>query len=266
MRANDALGREHVFEEPLRRIVSLVPSITETLLVLGLDAEVVGVTDFCVHPDAAVRNKPRVGGTKNPKRVRILSLRPDLVMANKEENRQRDTEKLEAAGVRVFVTHARTVREALEEIRVLGAITRRAEAARAIIRETEAAWEGAKRRARARRPRVVALIWKKPYMAVGGRTFANDMLVQSGATNPFEPMDRRYPRIDENALAGAQPDVILLPTEPYDFQEADRLELFKLDCPAAREGRIHIVEGELLTWYGPRMPRALRLLSELIHS
>ncbi len=101
-------------------------------------------------------------------------------------------------------------------------------------------------------------------MAVGGDTFAHDMIVQSGGTNPFAVESRSYPRIDFERLAAARPEVILLPTEPYAFAEPDRLELLRLGCPAAHAGRIHILEGELLSWYGPRMARALRVLSHLI--
>ena len=264
MRLKDALGREHVFSEPPERIVSLVPSITETLFALGLGARVVGVTDFCVHPEEGVRQKPRVGGTKNPSRERIQGLAPDLVLANKEENRQRDIERLEAAGVRVFVTYARTLGEAIEEIRTLAVLMRVEARAEPILLEVEQAWAAARALVSEPRPRVVALIWKGPYMAVGGDTFAHNMIVQSGGTNPFADAPRRYPRIDAERLAAARPDVILLPTEPYAFEEPDRLELLRLDCPAAHAGRIHILEGELLSWYGPRMGRALRVLSDLI--
>jgi ABC-type Fe3+-hydroxamate transport system substrate-binding protein len=245
-------------------VVSLVPSITETLFALEVGDRIVGVTDFCVHPAEAVQAKTRVGGTKNPSLERIAELRPDLVLANKEENRRRDVERLEAAGVRVFVLYARTVREAVDEIRALGALTRTEARAQVIIEEVEQAWAIAKAQTPEPRPRVVALIWKRPYMAVGGDTFAHDMLVQSGGTNPFAHELRRYPRVDTARLAAAQPDVILLPTEPYAFGEEDRLELLDLECPAARDGRIHVVEGELLSWYGPRMARALRVLSDLI--
>lgn len=264
MRVSDARGREHLFAEPPRRVVSLVPSITETLFALGLDESVVGVTDFCVHPAAAVQAKVRIGGTKNPSLDRILALRPDLVLANKEENRRRDVERLEAAGARVFVTYARTLRDAVEEIRLLGALTRTDFRARTMIEEVEQAWDAARAHTPERRPRVAALIWKNPYIAVGGDTFAHDMLVQSGGANPFAGEPHRYPRVDAGRLAAARPDVILLPTEPYAFDENDRREILLLDCPAARSARIHIVEGELLSWYGPRMARALRVLSGLI--
>ena len=100
-------------------------------------------------------------------------------------------------------------------------------------------------------------------MAVGGDTFADALVRECGGENPFGASDKRYPRVDEAALEAAAPDVLLLPTEPYAFGLADRTELLRLDCPAARSGRIHLIEGELLSWYGPRMARALRTLSQL---
>ena len=119
-------------------------------------------------------------------------------------------------------------------------------------------------RAPERRPRVAALVWRDPLMVVGGDTFASDLLRCAGAENPFAvDGGGRYPRIERRALEAAAPDVLLLPTEPYRFEESDRRELLQLDCPAARAGRVHILEGELLSWYGPRMPRALETLSQL---
>jgi len=113
MLETDALGREHEFAAPPRRIVSLVPSWTEALFALGAGDSVVGVTEYCVHPADRVARLARVGGTKNPDTRAIAALRPDLVLANREENRQRDVERLEAAGLRVFVTYARRVAEAV---------------------------------------------------------------------------------------------------------------------------------------------------------
>jgi ABC-type Fe3+-hydroxamate transport system substrate-binding protein len=113
--------------------------------------------------------------------------------------------------------------------------------------------------------RTVALIWRDPFMVVGADTFAHDLLSCCGAVNPFAGEgERRYPRVERAALEAAAPDVILLPTEPYAFGEQDRRELLELDCPAARAGRIHVVEGELLTWYGPRMARALETFAALL--
>jgi ABC-type Fe3+-hydroxamate transport system substrate-binding protein len=261
-RFTDALGREHAIASPPRRIVSLVPSVTETLFELGLADSVAGVTDFCVHP-AATAEKPRVGGTKNPTLEKIVALAPDLVLANKEENRRRDVERLEASGIPVFVTYARSVRQAVDEIDTLGHITGTSEVAARIVTAIEERWRAARQRRPETLPRVAALIWKHPYMAVGPDTFANDLIEQCCGQNAFGDRERRYPRIDEADLEAAQPDVVLLPTEPYEFDIRDAVELRSLDMPAARSARVHVVEGELLSWYGPRMGRALELFSGL---
>ncbi len=261
---NDALGRAHDVAEPRRRIVSLVPSLTETIYELGAGDQLVGVTEYCIHPAAALATKMNVGGTKNPSVERILELRPDLVIANKEENRRRDVERIEAGGVPVFVTYSLTVKDGIEDVRILGEITGHQAEAEQIVRSIGAALQTVGSRSQGVRPKVVALIWKNPYMAVGNNTFAHDLLLHCGAENPFMNAERRYPRIDEAKLVEAAPDVILLPTEPYAFGEEDRLELLRLDCPAAMNGRVHVIEGELLTWYGPRMARALEELSALL--
>ena len=260
-RVPDALGRSHDFHRSPQRIVSLVPSITETLFALGLDSEIAGITEFCVHPAERVCSKTRVGGTKNPSLDAILGLEPDLVIANKEENRRRDVERLEAAGVRVFVTYARTLAEAVDDIRTLGLVTGTDRLAEEIATRVERA--RAAIAPREDRDRVAALIWKRPYMGVGEDTFAHDLMRICGGVNCFAGGER-YPRIDERALEESAPEVILLPTEPFCFGESDRDELLQLDCPAARSGRIHVIEGELLSWYGPRMERAIQTLSRLI--
>jgi len=264
VQVTDALGRDHRFSGSPQRLVSLVPSLTETLFSFGVGERVVGVTDFCVHPEKELREMPRVGGTKNPLCRKILSLRPDLVLANKEENRQKDVDYLTDHGLPVFVTYPRTLQQALDELRALANLLEREAEAGPMLDEIERTWIWARERRPERSPCVVSLIWKAPYMAVGRDTFAHDLLQECGAENPFPGDKQRYPRVDEAQLEAAQPDVILLPTEPYAFEEKDRLELLRLDCPAARDGRIHIVEGELLTWYGPRMGRALKLFSRLL--
>lgn len=223
------------------------------------------MTEYCVHPASGVASKPRVGGTKNPDVRAILALRPDLVVANKEENRRRDVEALSDAGVPVFVTYARGVREALAEIRALARIVARAPQAEAIAAPVELALDAQEARRAEPRVRCVALIWRDPFMVVGGDTFAHDLLASCGAENPFAGVaERRYPRVERAELEAAAPEVILLPTEPYAFGESDRRELLELDCPAARSARIHVVEGELLTWYGPRMARALETFGALL--
>lgn len=265
MRVDDARGCTVEIATPVRRIVCLVPSITETLFALGAGGRVVGITQYCVHPAEEVERCVRVGGTKNPDVSRVLSLRPDLVIANREENRRRDVERIASTGTAVWVTYARTVDEALREIGLLGRLLDREDAAGGIVHEVEAAREAARARAVPPSPLVVALVWKRPYMTLNADTFAHDLIRESGGANPFADRDRRYPRITEEELWQARPEVILLPTEPYAFGAADRIELLRLPCPASEAGRVHVVEGELLSWYGPRMGRAMRTFSELLY-
>lgn len=253
-------------EEPPRRIVSLVPSITEWLFAIGAGNSVVGVTEYCIHPAEGVRGRVRIGGTKNPRIDEIVALEPDLVIANREENRKRDVERLRERGLRVLVGYPRSVRGALDELEAIARITRCESAARRLTDAVREIRDRLSKRRLHARPRVAALVWKKPYITVNGDTFAHDMIVQSGGANPFADRPDRYPRIHESDLTAASPDVILLPTEPYAFGERDRAELLSLDCPAARRGCIHVVEGELLTWYGPRMARALETFSQLFEN
>ena len=260
----DTRGREHRFADEPRRIVSLVPSWTETLFELGAGSLVVGATDYCVHPARALAGVPRVGGTKNPNVEEILALRPDAVVANREENRAKTVSELEDAGVPVVVTYARTLDEATAEIAGLGMLSSCRGQAAALVAQIDHARERALA-ARPVQPRAVAaLIWKKPYMAVGPDTFADALLSECGGRNAFARRTERYPRVDAAELCAARPEVILLPTEPYAFEEADRQELLELDTPAGEAGRVHIVEGELLSWYGPRMVRALAEFSALL--
>lgn len=263
VKVEDALGREFIFDLAPCRIVSLVPSITETLFCFGLDREVVGATDYCVHPKEGLARVPRVGGTKGLHVDEVVALRPDLVIANREENRKEHVEALEARGLRVFVTYARTLSEAVHELGTLGRITGRQAAAAAIAREVNAALGEV---AAGPKPRVLALIWKKPWMTLNRDTFAHDLICASGGQNTFADADARYPRISEAEMEAVDPELILLPSEPYAFGEHDRRELASLDCTAVRDGRVYLVEGELLSWYGPRMPRALRTFSRLFRS
>jgi len=142
-------------------------------------------------------------------------------------------------------------------------LTRTEVAAETLAQAIEAALARSQMRARERAVRYLALIWKEPYMAVGPDTFAADLLAACGGCNPLPAASARYPRLDERSIEALDPEVILLPTEPYPFQPAEREPLLQLDCAAARSGRVHIVEGELLSWYGPRMLRALDCFSEL---
>ncbi|MDJ0786744.1 MAG: helical backbone metal receptor [Myxococcota bacterium] len=250
-----------------RRIVSLVPSLTESLFVLGLGDRVVGVTDWCVHPAEAVAPLSKVGGTKNPDLDALLGLEPDLVIANHEENRRRDVERLQAAGIPVWVTYPRTVSEGarlLAEVADLGASP---EVRESVVESTQRAVRDAASVRPLTPTAVFCPIWRDPWMTVGPDTYAHDLLTLCGGRNVFgegREGERRYPRIQLGDIQAARPEVILLPDEPYDFGPRDAAELARLDVPAAAQGRIHLIDGTLLSWYGPRIQRAIETLRRLL--
>jgi ABC-type Fe3+-hydroxamate transport system substrate-binding protein len=258
------VSRERPDFEP-QRIVSLVPSLTEALFALGLGARVVGVTEWCVHPAEGVAALPKLGGTKSPDLAALHALAPDLVIANQEENRRRDVEKLEAEGLRVWLTYPRTVAEGaalLAELAELGA----SRGARArVVEPVLAAVAEAERARPAQGTAVFCPIWRDPWMAVGGDTYADDLLALCGGRNVFGARGgRRYPRVTEDEIVAAAPEVVLLPDEPYAFGAEDEAELRRLPLPAAKSGRIHRIDGTWVSWYGPRIEPALRAIRSLL--
>ena len=247
-----------------RRIVSLVPSLTEALFALGLGERVVGVTEWCVHPAGGVAPLPKIGGTKNPDIDSILALRPELVIANREENRRRDVERLEAAGIRVWVTHPRTVRDGIELLGALADLGAPEEKRRAVVDSAALALEAAEQERFERRVRFVCPVWRDPWMVVGDDTYAHDLITLCGGENVFAGVGgRRYPRVELAEIEAASPELILLPDEPYAFGQRDAQELGALDVPAAHEGRIHLIDGTLVSWYGPRILQAIEALRVL---
>lgn len=252
-------------ETPARRIVSLVPSLTEALFALGFGERVVGVTDWCVHPAGAVAGLPKLGGTKNPDLEGILALSPDLVIANQEENRRRDVEKLEAAGVPVWRTYPRTVREGAALLHQLAALGADPARVRDVVLPVEIALRQAERVRPLRPVRVFCPIWRDPWMSVGSDTYADDLLTLCGGANVFAGRpERRYPRVTLEEVVAAAPEVVLLPDEPYRFAAPDVAEIGGLDVPAARAGRIHLIDGTLVSWYGPRIAKAIAELRSLL--
>jgi ABC-type Fe3+-hydroxamate transport system substrate-binding protein len=247
------------------RVVSLVPSLTEALIWLGLGSHLVGVSDWCVHPAEAVAKLPKVGGTKTPSIAKILELAPDLVIANHEENRRRDVEKLEAAGVPVWVTYPRSVRDGVALLRELAELGAASRASPERVDPIEAAVAEAEAGRPARPARVFCPVWKKPWMSVGRDTYANDMLELCGGENVFAGReDRRYPIVQPAEILVASPEVILLPDEPYSFGAREVAELSELAIPAAARGRIHLIDGTLVSWYGPRIQRAIQTIRPLL--
>jgi ABC-type Fe3+-hydroxamate transport system substrate-binding protein len=250
---------------PPARIVSLVPSVTESLFALGLGHRVVGVTDWCVHPADAVAALPKVGGTKDADVAAIAALAPDLVIANREENTKRVVERLEAAGMCVWVTYPRTVRDGAALLRELALLGAAPAAVDAVVAPVEAAVAAAERERPARPVRVFCPIWRDPWMAVGADTYAHSLLALCGGDPVLADRgDRRYPIVRLDDVVAAAPEVILLPDEPYAFGPRDAAELGRLDLPAARNGRIHCVDGTWVAWYGPRIRPALAGLRSLL--
>ncbi|MEW2163224.1 helical backbone metal receptor [Streptomyces sp. NPDC007084] len=234
-------------------MVSLVPSLTEAVAV-SLPGVLVAATDWCTHP--AGLDVTRIGGTKNPDVDALVRLAPDLVLANEEENREPDLTALRQAGIEVLVTEVRDVPGALSELdrvlRACGARTRPR-----WLDEAEAAWEAPP--APAHRQRAIVPVWRRPWMVLGRDTFAGDVLARLGVDNAYAGHQDRYPRVPLPELTAAAPDLVVLPDEPYRFTPDDGPEAFP-GIPCA------LVDGRMLTWYGPSMARAPELLSEALRA
>ena len=247
------------------RIVSLVPSLTEALFALGVGPQVVGRTRYCTQPPRAVGRVAKVGGTKKVDAERVLGLEPDLVVAVKEENTREDIEGLKEAGVPVFVGAPETVEDALEMLRELADLVGATEdVAEAVLGPIERVYQRL-RREPGRVRKVFAPIWKGPYMSVGSDTYVHDVLETCGGENVCGSF-ARYPVVSLEGVEVLEPEVVLLPDEPYPFSAEDLAGFYALDIPAAREDRIHLIDGKLLTWYGPRMASSLAQLSALLRA
>jgi ABC-type Fe3+-hydroxamate transport system substrate-binding protein len=262
----DATGAAVVLPAPPRRIVSLIPSITEILFALGAGPALAGCTVYCTEPAEGVAAKTRVGGEKNPKLDLIRELGADLVIANVEENLREHVLTLRGWGIPVFVTYPRTVAEGIRLVGELGELVGRAEQGKEMTAALEAALDDVRReRAGRAARRVFYPIWRGPWMSINRDTYAHDMLAVCGGENVFGQSATRYPEVTLQDVARAEPDVILLPDEPYRFRRAHLADFdAHPDVPAVREGRIHLIDGKLATWYGPRIAEALRVLPALI--
>jgi ABC-type Fe3+-hydroxamate transport system substrate-binding protein len=232
---------------PASRIISLVPSQTELLYYLGLEKEVVGITKFCIHPAHWYRNKIRVGGTKTIDNQILMSLSPDLIIANKEENMRSHIEAL-AADFPVWVTDVNNLEDALQMISDVGQLTNRQKEARLLVQEI-----GLRFSSLNQSPPIPAcyLIWKEPYMAAGADTFINDMMEKSGFQNVFSNKTR-YPEVTIDEICAAAPRIIMLSSEPYPFAEK-HIEELQHNLPGIK---CVLVDGELFSWYGSRLLQA----------
>jgi ABC-type Fe3+-hydroxamate transport system substrate-binding protein len=230
--------------------VSLVPSLTEALAVT-VPGRLVGATDWCTHP--AGLDVPRVRGTKNPNRAAITALRPDLVVANREENRRHDVELLRAAGINVWVTEIETIDAALRSLRRLFTD---------VLSVPEPGWLQSAAREWSGPPAlpplpVIVPVWRDPWMAVGARTFTGDLISRLGLEHVLAGSPDRYPKLELAELTGAGAELVILPDEPYRFTATDGPEAFPR-IPAA------LVSGRYLTWYGPSLAPARAELTAAI--
>jgi ABC-type Fe3+-hydroxamate transport system substrate-binding protein len=233
--------------------VSLVPSLTEAVAA-SAPGVLVGATDWCSHP--AGLDVARIGGTKNPKVERIVRLAPDLVLANEEENREPDLAALREAGVEVLVTEVRDVPGAFRELeRVVAACG--APARPRWLDEAQAAWSQLP--APTTRTTAVVPVWRRPWMVLGRDTFAGDVLARLGVDNVYATHPERYPRIPLDELRGVCPDLVVLPDEPYRFTADDGPEAFA-GTPCA------LVSGRHLTWYGPSLTEAPRVIGAVLRA
>ncbi len=234
----DDLGTPVEVPVPAKRVVSLVPSLTEALVATRPEA-LAGATDWCTHP--AGLDVPRVRGTKNPDLAAIEALDPDLVVCNQEENRELDVRRLRDRGVPVWVTVIKTVPQAID------AMTRLFDDALGWgvppwLTSVADAWSFPTRPVRSR---VAVPIWRDPWMVVGRDTFTGDLLRRLGHANVFEDWEGRYPKVTVEEIEAARPDVVLLPDEPYVFTADDGPEAFTVPT--------RLVSGRLITWYGPSL-------------
>ena len=253
----DMLGRNITLSKTPTRIVSVVPSQTELLYDLGLAEEVVGITKYCIHPDDWFHSKTRVGGTKKINQEIILSLKPDIVIANMEENTQSELEEL-AKHVPVWISDVRNLNDALRMIELLGDLVDKSEEAEKIILKIRSDFDLLKPISKPRK--ALYLIWREPFMAINSDTFIHDMMMRCGLINVSSEAQTRYPQLSPEQVHALNPEYVLLSSEPFPFAEKHMAEIQRL-LPKARIG---LVDGEAFSWYGSRLTQSAPYFKQLI--
>lgn len=239
-----------------KRIISLVPSQTELLHYLGLEEETAGITKFCIHPKEWYRSKTRIGGTKTINIKRVQELKPDLIIANKEENVKDQIDEL-AKYFNVWVTDVNNVADALRMINDIGTLTGKIAAAQKLVTAIQTGF--AKMQLSNNKVKTCYLIWKDPYMTVGRDTFIHDILQHCGLQNIFAGQTR-YPEVSIEALQNIKPQLIILSSEPYPFKQKHIDEL-QQQLPGTI---IILADGEMFSWYGSRMLLISQYLNTLL--
>lgn len=256
----DDLGTEHRFENTPKRIITLVPSLTETLYELGLEDQIIGVTKFCVHPYHLKSVKINIGGTKNVHIEKIKALNPDIIIANKEENTLEVVESLKNI-CPVFVTDIITVEDTLKTISDFGVIFKRTTDAKKWCEKIQFAYNDYQNYMEDKAWQKAAyLIWREPYMAAGSQTFINEMLKLNKFENIYEEFEGRYPEIEVRKMRiQGDPELVFLSSEPYPFKEEHAFEIGR----ATHHAKTVFVDGEMFSWYGTRLFKSFQYFKVL---
>jgi ABC-type Fe3+-hydroxamate transport system substrate-binding protein len=261
---HDPLTYHSSIESPVdyvpRWVVSLVPSLTESLFDLDLGDRLIAISDDCKYPADGVQLLSRVGGPQSPDLDRIISLQPDLVLLNDDENRIEDIDALRAADMPVWITGPRTVFDALNVLwSIMDIFDHPAMVPR--VREIERAYDYTNGASRAQTSvRVFAPLASDPWMTFNASAFSHDLLRVCGGQNVFADAEDCYPEVSLDEIEAAQPDVMLVPVA----LEPEVAQLYTLDVPAAHNERIYAIDGTLLTWHGTRIAFALRDVPALL--
>lgn len=240
------------------RIISVVPSLTELLFELGLEDEIIGITRFCIHPKEKVKSIPKIGGTKTLKLERIDDLRPDIIIANKEENSQSDIEYLQQKHP-VLLTDIFTLEDALLSIKEIGCRTNKSLEANQLVKQITHEFSSI-RSLHSEANKVAYLIWDNPVMVSGQHTFIHDILIQLGFANFHPDQSSRYPVMTDAEINAFQPDLIFLSSEPFPFANK-HIANFSIRFP---HSQIVLVDGEMFSWYGSRLLKAPQYFNRLI--
>jgi ABC-type Fe3+-hydroxamate transport system substrate-binding protein len=255
MIVKDQMHRTIEISKPLKRIVSIVPSQSELLWHLGLEKELVGITKFCIHPHQMATSVALVGGTKKLKIQKIRELQPDIIIANKEENEQSQIEEL-AKEFPVWISDIHNLDESLQMIEMLGVLFDKKEKALELTTTIKSTFQ---QLTTSPNVKVAYFIWNHPMMVAGKNTFIDDMLKRCNFENVFLNKDSRYPKISIEELQKANPELILLSSEPFPFKEKHVVEFQKL----LPNSKVIIVDGELFSWYGSRLQHSANYFLEL---
>ncbi len=251
----DQINTNHIFRETPIRIISLVPSQTELLFDLGLENSIIGITKFCVHPKHFLKQKTKVGATKNPNFEKIRALNPDIIICNKEENTKEITEECSKICT-TWTTNIITIEDNFQMIRDFGQIFNLQENAKLLNEKISFALSDFKVLIQEKTiKKVVYFIWKNPYMVVGSNNYINEILRLNKFENVFENNNfesNRYPEIKIENIENENLDMIFLSSEPFPFKEKD-----KIDIQKHSKSKIEIVDGEMFSWHGSRLLLAL---------